>query len=191
MAAIKDWSEMMAMMADLLERRTGAGVAVWNERVRASGADGDEAQLRGWLTEQGVTGYAQQLLVMERFGYPDFLSASAGELIDAQYADRPQLRPILDRLLVVAGGIGTVTVQARKGYVALVSPRRTFAVIRPSTKQRVDVGLRLPDRALGGRLEAARGLGNESITVRAGLSSPADVDAEVIELLGLAYAANI
>jgi hypothetical protein len=29
-----------------------------------------------------VTGYAQQLLVMERFGYPDFLTVTADELID-------------------------------------------------------------------------------------------------------------
>jgi hypothetical protein len=191
MAAVKDWSAMTATMADLLERRTGAGVAVWNERVRVSGADGDEPQLRCWLPEQGVTGYAQQLLVMERFGYPDFFSAMAGELIDAQYADRPQLRPILDCLLAVAGGIGEVTVQARKGYVSLVGPKRTFAMVRASTKQRVDLGLRLPGRTPGGRLEAAKGLGNESINVRVGLQSAAEVDGEVSELLGQAHAANL
>jgi hypothetical protein len=37
-------------------------------------------QLRTWLTQQGVTGNAQSHLVMERFGYPDFLLASADEL---------------------------------------------------------------------------------------------------------------
>lgn len=36
-----------------------------------------------------MTGYARSLLVMERFGYPDFLRASGDELIDGQYADRP------------------------------------------------------------------------------------------------------
>jgi hypothetical protein len=29
---------------------------------------------------------------MERFGYPDFFIASANDLVDGQYADRPQLR---------------------------------------------------------------------------------------------------
>jgi hypothetical protein len=182
---------MMAMSAALLERRTGAGVAAWNERVRSSGADQSEDQLRAWLTEQGVTGYAQQLLVMERFGYPDFLTATADELIGAQYSDRPHLRPILDRVLAAAGALGEVTVQARKGYVSLVSPRRTFAVVRPTTKQRLDLGLRLPERAPAGRLEPARGLGNESINVRVGLGSPEDIDDEVVELIRRAYAANI
>ena len=40
----------------------------------------DEAALRAWLNERGVTGYGQSLLVMERFGYPDFLRADADEL---------------------------------------------------------------------------------------------------------------
>ena len=57
MTATKDWSEMMARSAALLERRAGLGVDVWNERVRFSGADRTEAQLRDWLAAQGVTGY--------------------------------------------------------------------------------------------------------------------------------------
>ena len=62
------------------------------------------------------------LLVMERFGYPDFLLASADELIDGQYADRPALRPILDEVLLRAAEVGEVDVQARKTYVTLVTP---------------------------------------------------------------------
>lgn len=190
MTDTKDWSEMMAMAAAVLERRTGSGVADWNKRVRSSNSDHDEVDLRAWLAEQGVTGYAQQLLVMERFGYPDFLTASADELIDSQYADRRHLRPILDRVVNAARAIGAVTIQARKGYVSLVSPRRTFAVVRPTTKGRVDVGFRLDVRAPAGRLEPAKGLGNDAINVRVGLHSADDVDDEVIELLELAYAAN-
>jgi hypothetical protein len=181
---------MTAKLVELLERRTGAGVAEWNERVRASGADHDEARLRAWLAEQGVTGYAQQLLVMERFGYPDFFTASADELVDGQYADRPHLRPILDRIVTVARTCGQMDVQARKGYISLVGPRRTFAVVRASTKQRVDLGLRLPGVSVEGRLQPAKGLGNETINVRVGLASPDEIDDEVEHLIQRAYAAN-
>jgi hypothetical protein len=103
---------------------------------------------------------------------------------------RAALRPILDRVLDVATALGAVTIQARKGYVSLVSPRRTFAVVRPTTKQRVDLGLRLPDRAPSGRVEAAGGLDNDSISLRIGLRSIDDVDGEVVELLRQAYAEN-
>lgn len=185
----RDWREMTAWMAELLKRRTGDDVETWNARVRESGAH-DEASLRAWLTEQGVTGYAQTLLVMERFGYPDFFLATADDLIAAQYADRPALRPILDAVLVRAGQLGEVKVQARKTFVALVTPRRTFAVVQPMTRRRVDLGLRLADPPLGGRLRAASSMGNGAMTARIGLESVEEVDDEVDEWLRRAYEEN-
>lgn len=84
--------------ADLHRRaaRQGHDVGRWAGQIAAEQNLDDEAALRGWLADRGVTGYQQMLLVMERFGYPDYLLASAGELLDGQYPDRPQLRPILD-----------------------------------------------------------------------------------------------
>src|SRR5438552_14668846 len=87
MAKIRNWEGMRAMSERLLEERTGKGVATWNRRIKKEGLD-NEKSLRAWLTKQGVIGYAQTLLVMERFGYPDFMTATADELIDGQYADR-------------------------------------------------------------------------------------------------------
>jgi len=181
---------MRERIEKILERRTGDSLDVWVGRVAELG-DIDEPGLRAWLTERGVTGYPQMILVMERFGYPDFLLASAGELIDGQYADRPQLRPILDELLVRAVEVGDVDVQARKTYVTLVTPRRTFALLRATTRDRVDVGLRLPGVAPGGRLLAAPGLGNDYVNVRIALRSPADVDDSLVDWLRQAYEANI
>ena len=182
MTAPLDWRDMRERSADLLRRQTGESVETWNARVREA-APTDERGVRAWLDERGVSGYAQALLVWERFGYPDFMTSSAGELIDAQYADRPGLRPVLDALLEQARALGEdVEVQARKGFVTLVA-RRTFAVIRATTRTRVDLGLRLmgaePD---GGRmLPAGAGLG--AATVRVALTSPAEVDGAVVDLL--------
>src|SRR5437870_4545351 len=131
MAQTRDWHGMKDMSARLLKERTGEGVDAWNRRIKRERLD-DEGALRAWLTKQGVTGYAQSLLVMERFGYPDFLLATADELIDGQYADRPKLRPIFDAIIDAASGLGKVTIQARKTYVSLVSARRTFARIQPT-----------------------------------------------------------
>ena len=71
------------------------------------------------------------------------LTAEARELIDGQYADRAHLRPVLDAVLAALPGLGPVTVQARTTLVSLVTPRRTFAVVQATTKNRVDLGLRL------------------------------------------------
>jgi len=74
---------------------------------------------------------------------PGFLSPEAVQLIDGQYADRPRLRPILDAVLAAIPALGAVTVEARKTLVSLVTPRRTFAIVQATTKNRVDLGLRL------------------------------------------------
>ena len=80
--------------------------------------------------------------------------------------------------------------QARKGYVSFVGPRRTFAVVQPSTRSRVDLGLRLDD-PVGGRLAAAPSVGNEAIRVRVALGAVAEVDDEVAALVSRAYAENL
>ena len=191
MAEIKNWSRMQSISAALLERRTGAGLEEWNRRVLESGRDADDRTLRGWLTDQGVTGYPQTLLIFERFGYPDYLTASSAELIDAQYADRPALRPILDELAEVARQVGEVSVQARKGYVTFVGPRRTFALARASTKDRVDLGLRLEAAKSAGRVVKAGSMPQGWATLKIELRRPEEVDAEVRRILAETYAANL
>jgi hypothetical protein len=174
----QDWREMMDRHTQLLERRTGAGVAEWRDRISQQ-APADEAALRAWLGSQGVTGYPQQLPVFETFGYPDFLTASAGELIDAQYADRPALRPVPTRVVEVAESLGEVTVQARKGFVTLQTPRRKFAVIGAASKARVELGLRTPPPPGSARFQAVNpGRSNDMLT-QVSLSEPAEVDTEI------------
>ncbi|HEX2442345.1 MAG TPA: DUF5655 domain-containing protein [Vicinamibacterales bacterium] len=183
-AMVSDWQRNRNMWVRILEKRTGESVGTWNRRVKKDGP-ADEPRLRAWLSKQGITGYAQTLLVMERFGYPDFLTASADELIDRQYADRPALRPIFDAIVDASTKLGSVVIQARKTYVSLVSPRRTFARVVATTKDRVDLGLRLERQKPHGRLEPSRI--HETMKLQIGLTSRAQVDAEVRRWLRAAY----
>lgn len=112
-------------------------------------------------------------------------------MIDGQYADRPELRPILDTILRLLPSVGDVEVQARKTYVALITPKRTFAAVQPTTKKRVDLGLRLTaDQQPDDRLERAPNFGQSSVTHKIGLSSADDIDPGVEEWLRKAYAVN-
>jgi Family of unknown function (DUF5990)/Domain of unknown function (DUF5655) len=122
---------------------------------------------------------------------PGVPSSEAARLIDGQYADRPHLRPILDAVLAGLPALGAVTVEARKTLVSLVTPRRTFAVVQATTRNRVDLGLRLEetgDLKPGGRLQAARNLG--AATVRIALTEPGQLDDEALGWLRLAYEQN-
>jgi hypothetical protein len=117
-------------------------------------------------------------------------AADADELIEGQYADRPQLRPILDAVLALLPALGPATVQSRKTIVSLVSSRRTFAVVRATTKDRVDLGLRLDDAEPGGRMQSAKGIGGGGATMRIALRRPEDIDEEVRSLMRRAYEEN-
>jgi hypothetical protein len=187
MTQIRDWQGMKDMSARLLKERTGADVGTWNQRIKDECLN-DEKHLRAWLTQQGVTGYAKSLLVMERFGYPDFFLASADELIQGQYADRLQLRPIFDAIIEASAGLGEVIIQTRKTFVSLVSPRRTFARVQPTTKKRVDLGLRLEGRKPGGRLQPSKF--HETMPLQISLATRDEVNSEVLDWLQQAYDEN-
>jgi Domain of unknown function (DUF5655) len=183
----RDWKRNRDMWVRILEKQTGDGVDAWKRRIGSRHLR-DERSLRAWLTREGVTGYAQSLLVMERFGYPDYVLASASQLIDQQYADRPHLRPVYDAIRSAAAQCGEVVIQTRKTFVSLVTPRRTFARIVPTTKTRVDLGLRLEGARPGGRLQ--RSSIHETMQIQVGITSPKQVDSEVQRWLKEAYAEN-
>jgi hypothetical protein len=191
MPQARSWQEMYAQVQAQLERQTGESLAAWTARIKAEAAPKDEPQLRAWLGERGVTGYPAMLLVFETFGYPDYLQKDAEVLIDEQYADRPAIRPIFDRVLEILPTVGTVEVQARKTYVALLSPKRTFASVQPTTRTRVDIGLRLDGVPPEGRLLEAKSIGQSSMTHKLAISSVTDLDNAAIGWLRRAYEANV
>ena len=121
-------------------------------------------------------------------GHPDFLVASADELIDGQYADRFHLRPIFDAIIAAATRLSDVVIQARKTYVALVSPRRTFARVQATTRSLIDLGLRLQGEKPGGRLQPSKI--HETMRLQISLTSRAEVDSEVLSWLQRAYEQN-
>src|SRR5262245_66404773 len=128
-----DWRADRDRWVKTLEARTGKRLVEWNRRIRA-GRFRDARHLRSWLSKNDVTGYPQQLLVMECFGYPEHVLTTGTRLIADHYADRAQLRPVLDAVVKAAQAFGPVVVQARKTFVSLDTARRTFAGGLPSPR---------------------------------------------------------
>src|SRR5262245_16357223 len=184
---MSDWRHYRDMWIRILEKQTGKSLAHWNARVGKQKIT-NARSLEKWLAQQGVTGYGAQLLLMERFGYPDYVTASARDLIDAQYADRPQLRPIYEAIVGATSKLGDLVIQARKSYVSLVTPRRTFARVQAATKNRVDLGLRLDGKKPGGRLQPSRI--HETMKLQISFAKPEELDAEARGWLKQAYEQN-
>jgi Domain of unknown function (DUF5655) len=184
---IHDWQRDRDMWIRVLERQTGEGLQTWNRRIAAQRFS-NVRSLRSWLAARDVSGYARSLLVMEAFGYPDYVRASADELIDQQYADRPRLKPICEAIIAASTALGDVTIQARKTFVSLLTPRRTFARVQPTTKTRLDLGLRLESHKAGGRLQPSRI--HETMPLQVSLHALDDLDDRVREWLRQAYVEN-
>jgi Domain of unknown function (DUF5655) len=184
MTTTHDWHLDRAMWIRTLEKQTGEGLDAWKRKMRQHQFRGEQ-QLRTWLLQRKVTGYARQLLVMERFGYPDFVLATADELIDRQYGDAPDLRAIYDAIVNAAASCGDLTIQARKTFVSLVSPRRTFARIQRG-KRHVNLGLRLDGQRPVGRLVPSKI--HDTMRLHIAVADIAEVDGELRGWLKRAYA---
>lgn len=187
--AARTWKEMVDYCQGLLLRKTGHDVHWWSALAREEGLEGSEAVAAWMRSQHGVTGYAQYAVSWELFGYPDFMLRGADDLFEGQYADRAALRPLAEAVLAWAETADGVTVQMRKTYVSLLSPRRKFAQVTAATKSSVDVALRW-EGAAHERLEPVRTRGGDPFTVRVRLRSAEDVDEVLFGLLESALAQN-
>ena len=73
----------------------------------------------------------------------------------------------------------------KKTYVSLRRSKQ-FALVQPSTPERLDVGINLKGAAPGGRLEAS-GSFNAMVSHRVRVTAASDIDAELLGWLRAAY----
>ncbi|WP_050934357.1 DUF5655 domain-containing protein [Arthrobacter globiformis] len=188
-AAAGTWKSMVDSSQALLLRKSGHDVQWWAEQGRSAGLKGD-AELREWMRAgHGITGYAQYAVSWEMFGYPEFMLRDADELLDVQYRDHPNLRPIANTLLAWAAAHPGVAIQMRKGYISLHSSRRKFAQVTRANNTAVDVTLRL-EAPIGERLKAVRVREGDFFDRKVRLTSEAQVDQEFLDFLETALEQN-
>lgn len=175
-----------AMIANMKEK-TGKTLAQWISIAKKSGEEKHGAIVKHLKTEHGMThGFAS--LVAHKHLKSDAGSAGANtDLVAAQYAGpKADLKPIYDAVIKAASALGKdVEVSPKKTYVSL-RRKKQFAIVQPSTKTRVDLGVNLKDTEPAGRLEAS-GSFNAMVSHRLRLEKAADVDKDVKAWLKKAY----
>lgn len=163
----------------------------WIAYPKKSGSlETDLTRDKGWgLLQQMGWRAVRQVSLDDDWSVLRFRPAdSENDLLSTQYANaKTHLRPIFDRLteLVLACG-SDIQTNIRKSYVAF-SRENQFALIQPSTQKRVDLGLKLKDKPFTDRLQDAGNLGSDLITHKVALTSPDDIDSEVVGWLKEAY----
>lgn len=181
----KSPEEMAQSMIANLKEKTGKTLPQWLKTVKQSKLE-KHGQIVKWLkSEHDVThGFAN--LIAHQY-LDSHKEGPAEDPVSAQYSGaKAALKPIYDALIrsVLKFG-GDVEVSPKKAYVSLRRGKQ-FAIIQPSTKTRVDVGLNLKGDEPTERLEAS-GSFNSMVSHRVRLSDKADVDKELIAWLKAAY----
>jgi predicted transport protein len=171
---------------DIIRRLPGPPVEEWIAMLPA----GSHREKHAFLVEQGLSSnHASAVLWWEKHGAA--IEAGGEPLIERQYSGgKERLRQIYDRVAEVVAALGDDVEPGPRGtYVSFGRPKQ-FALVQPSTKTRVDLGLRLPGSPYTGRLIEAGSFGSGNITHKVALSSPDEVDAELEAWLREAYDAR-
>lgn len=186
-------SEMGDAIARNLEARTGRSKEQWLEVIRRDGPPTRRERL-AWLKAEHGLG-ASTAMNLAWWSDEEAMAAAAAtsddDLIAAQYAGaKAGLRPIFEAVVATVRSFGPdVTTEARTSYVSFQRGRQ-FGLVAPSSRTRVDVALRLPGVAAGGRLEEAAGFGTGGMTHRVRVTSVDEVDEELAGWLRSAYGAR-
>ena len=178
--------QMAQSMIENLPEKTGKDLDAWIAVVRASGLEKHGQIVKHLKTEHGMThGYANLVSQMARKA--DAPTVAAEDPVAAQYrGPKAGLRPIYDAIVErVRSFGGYVELAPRKAYVSLRRSKQ-FALVQPSTKTRVDVGIQLKGAEPEGRLEAS-GKWNTMVSHRVRVTAAEQVDDELETWLREAY----
>jgi len=126
-------------MIDNMPAKTGKSLAEWRVILKSKGFEKHGHAVTFLKTEHGVThGFANTIVTLSKND-----QSSADDLLTNQYVGKEQLKPIYDKLISEIGKFGNdITNTPKKGSVSMIR-KRQFALIKPATKTRIDLGLKI------------------------------------------------
>jgi predicted transport protein len=174
-------------MIQNMPEKTGKSLAAWFTLLKSENLD-QHSQIMDLLKkDHGVShGYANTISLLfrqEQSGGPP----TGSELLAKQYAKKDDLKPVYDLLIEKVQSFGDdVQVAPKKSYVSLRRAKQ-FAILQPSTKTRLDLGLNLDSgvKSTGALIEGDRWSG--MCSHRMEIHSPEEITPEVIHWLKTAY----
>ncbi len=178
--------EMAASMVANLKEKTGKTLPQWLKIVGSMKLEKHGQIMKLLKSDHGVThGYAN--LIALKFLGSDAGSQSDSDLVGTQYSgDKAVLQPIYDAIISAVSKFGKdVEIAPKKAYVSL-RRNKQFAIVQPSTKTRVDVGINLEGAKASGRLEKS-GSFNAMVSHRVRVTKKSEVDAELKRWLKQAW----
>ncbi|WP_076536109.1 DUF4287 domain-containing protein [Shewanella sp. UCD-KL21] len=172
-------------MIENMPEKTGKKLEEWIKILNKENFDKHSIAVNFLKTEHGVThGFANTIVTLSKE------TTTAEDLVLNQYSNKESIKPIYDMLLSTIKNFGEdIVVMPKKGSVSFIR-KKQFALIKPATKTRIDLGLKLKGVEVQGRLEDSGPFGT-MCTHRIQLRQISDVDSEVIDWLLKAYQTSV
>lgn len=175
-------------MEEGLLEKTGKPLSHWIEVVKKSKLEKHGEILKMLKSDHAFThGFANFVALKAR-------KADAGSMDDAdllvnQYKGKEELKPIYNHLKSILEKLGEdVKITPKKDSVSFIRNKQ-FVLVKPATKTRIDLGLKIKGQEPSGKLEGSGPFGT-MCTHRIKLESIHDVDDEVKSWIEKAYALN-
>ena len=169
-------------MIDNMPEKTGRSLAEWKTLLKTKEFSKHSEAVNFLKKEHGVShGFANTIVSLSKEN-----NDTSDDLVANQYKGKEVLLPIYKKLLEVTTSFGPdVTVTPKKTTVSII--RKTqFALIKPATKSRIDLGLKIKEKPTTERLENSGPFGT-MCTHRVQITSVDEIDDELRSWLTEAY----
>ncbi|MEB8329930.1 DUF4287 domain-containing protein [Flavobacteriaceae bacterium KMM 6897] len=169
-------------MIDNMPKKTGKSLPEWKKLLEAKAFSKHSEAMQFLKKEHGVThGFANTIVL---------LSKDKGEapedLVAKQYQGKEQLLPIYNKLIATVDQFGPdVIITPKKRTVSFIR-KKQFALIKPATKTRIDLGLKLIGKEETDRLGKSGPFGT-MCTHRVQITTVDEVDQQLENWLKEAY----
>ncbi|MEP3211471.1 MAG: DUF4287 domain-containing protein [Maribacter sp.] len=169
-------------MINNMPEKTGKSLDEWKAILKQHNFVKHGEAMKFLKGEHGVThGFANTIIHLSKENTED-----ATDLVTNQYKGKEALLPIYNKLISVVSNFGRDVVKTPKKTSVSIIRKKQFALIKPATKTRIDLGLKLKDKPITDRLGNSGPFGT-MCTHRVQLTSTADVDDQLTNWLKEAY----
>jgi len=169
-------------MINNMPEKTGKKLEEWIQILNKKNFEKHSLAVKYLKTEHGLThGFANTIVTLSKDK-----NESPEDLIANQYNGKESLKPIYEMLITTVKDYGDdIIITPKKASVSLIR-KKQFALIKPVTKSRIDLGLKLKGIEIQGCLEGSGPFGT-MCTHRIQLKNVSDINSDVLKWLSLAY----
>lgn len=169
-------------MINNMPEKTGKSLEEWKKILKEKGFAKHGEAMKFLKGEHGVThGFANTIILLSKEN-----KDTADDLVENQYKGKEGLLPIYNALIKAVDSFGSDVVRTPKKTTVSVIRKKQFVLIKPATKSRIDLGLKLKDVPTTDRLQGSGPFGT-MCTHRVQLTSADQVDEELIGWMKEAY----